>query len=360
MTSSRVSLALALVGSFGCGAAHDVKAPMQPAAPASTAVATKPPSPPSPPSAPTEPAAPTEPTAPTPTTGVLRVARSVDLGKWPEGVAVAGGVAWVADSGNRRVARVELTTTKPPTYIPVGRLPVEIAIANDGKVYALAHTDNAIWEIDPKSARGRVFATVKDCPQSMTLDATAIWVLLWQKCSSADSSVVRVDLTTRRSTTSPKTGRDAWAIAEEGGRAWVARSDAVVVVSGSDLHDVQEIAKGPRTPARRLVRGLGGVYMTAEDRVMRLDEAKREVTAEVKLGERVSGIATGAHDVVAIGASGKVWRLDPTTLERRAELTPSAPTGEPRSLAVYDDQLLVTTSTSDGGQDHGRLLVLAP
>src|SRR5262249_5320473 len=71
-------------------------------------------------------------------------------GKWPEGAALAHGALWVAESGSRRVLRLDPGTGDVKAKIPVGRLPVDMFSGHDGALYTIAQTDRALYRIDPK------------------------------------------------------------------------------------------------------------------------------------------------------------------------------------------------------------------
>lgn len=75
--------------------------------------------------------------------------RKIAVGKWPEGVTVVDGAAWVAESGDRKVARVDLATGKVDMRVAMGRLPTSMVTGPDGAIYALVVTDSSIKVIRP-------------------------------------------------------------------------------------------------------------------------------------------------------------------------------------------------------------------
>lgn len=326
-------------------------------------MAPAPPAPAGSPAPPTEPAGPAPSPPPplavaeAPARQQLVVERTLPLGKWPEGVVVVDGAAWVAESGARRVARVALDGNAKAVHVSVGRLPVEMGHAANGKVYALAHTDKTLWEIDPASNRGRVLATVADCPESMALDGGVAWVLLWSKCSSAGSSVARVDLATGKQASSPATGDDAWGIAPGAGRAWVARGNGTL--SSVDVATLQDVRTDDTrsTPRASSVVGAGRdtIYASHGAVVVRTDAATGKATHSATLADRVAVVAPDVQVVWVVGAAGTIWALDPASLRVQRELKPESPY-EPHGFARWGERFVVTVH---GPGDEGRLLVLA-
>lgn len=352
MLRSTVAISLALALLY-CGApAADPKPAAAPVITVPVASADQPPPPPAP--APAR-----EPEPPPPVARVaLRIDRTIPTGEWPEGVAVVGDVAWVAESGSRRIERVALDRDAPSATVAVGRLPTDIAAGANGKLYTLAHTDRALWEIDPKTMKGRVIDTLPDCPEAMALGDGAVWALLWKDCGSGSSSVVRVDLTSRKQTRSPEIGRNAWSIAYAAQKAWVATSDTLASIDGATLRGIRTFEPSPQpTVARKIVSGPHGVYVNAEGGVLRVDPARGEVIERGRVPEEIGALYADAELVLAASQRGAMWMLDPMTLEITKELAAPSPGFNAHAIARYKDRFVVTDHGSD--RAHGRLLVLS-
>lgn len=293
-----------------------------------------------------------------PVRGSLRLEKTLVVGKWPEDVKVLGGAAWVTESGDRSVARVPFDSDARPTRVKVGRLPVQLHVAPDGKLYTVAQTDGTLWEIDPTTARGRTVARVSGCVQSFTLGEGAAWMLLWSGCSSQGSSVVRVDLATRKQVTSPETGPWAWSIAQAQGRAWVAIGDGTLAfVGGEVLNSIGKVGKPvPGIPARSIVAGPQGIYSSALDVVSRTDPKTATTTHQTTLSEPIAALFADAEGVVAVGRKGTVSLLSPLTLELTAELTSPVNDALPHAIARSGGKLLIVDHGTSG---PGRLHVLS-
>ncbi|WP_437976900.1 hypothetical protein WMF11_07085 [Sorangium sp. So ce295] len=289
----------------------------------------------------------------------LTVDKAIPIGKWPEGVAVVGDTAWVAESGNRRVARVDLKRGEVTAHVAVGRLPVQVVASPAGVVYTLSHTDQAVWAIDGQTARARALARLPDSPQDMVVADDALWVLLWSKGSSTDSSVVRIDPATGAQRRSPALGRDAFALAVGHGRIWVAHGHGdVSVVDQTSLQPRDDLHIGDSH--RRIAAGPGAVFTDVRSGVVRVDPASGRATHEVALGEPVAVLQQTGDEVIAVGQSGRTWLLDPENLTIRAILAAPEGVRSPHAAMRYGETLLLTEFDDAGGagKTDGRLLLL--
>jgi outer membrane protein assembly factor BamB len=355
------SLALLALLITACGPTEPL--PVAPVTPASSAIAAPPGEPTSTPIVPAS-AAPTAsasavaevPKAPSP--AALAIVKALPVGLWPEGVALHDGDAFVAESGDRKIARVELATGKIKARIAAGRLPVELDAGPDGTVYALAHTDQNVLAIDPATNRARAVAHLPDYPQDLKLADGALWVLLWDKQSSADSTVVRVDPKNGKQTRSAKLGKSAWSLAVGGGRVWVAHDDRISVLDEITLEKKADLAIPSGHHA--LVAGAGAVFTDLGTRVAQIDLATQKIMLGPDLGEPTAALAIAGSEVLAAGRKGHVWRLDAATLTVKATLSPEAPF-TPQAIAARGDTIVVTTHDSrDAKAEHGTLLVIGP
>ena len=350
----RAALAGALACVVGCGSGP-VPEPPRPPAPVT----------PQPPAASTSAApaptafsaAPLPPAAP-PARGRLKIERTLPLATWPERVVVIGDDAWVTESGKRRVARLSLKGDAPPTYVPVGRLPVDLALAPNGKLYAVAQTDKQVWEIDPSTAKAKVFSTLPDCPEAMAIGGNALWVLLWTKCSSAGSSVVRVGLSDRKQSMSPPTGKDAWSLAHGADRAWIAVADGTVAVLGDPSAPVATVAS-PKVEhtSRVIASGPNGIYLSEANDVVRIDPATSARARDARLDHRVLTIFADERRVVVGTRARTLWLLDPETLETQQTLRMPVADADPRDVAPYGDGFVWIDPGPD--REHARLFVLS-
>ena len=76
----------------------------------------------------------------------------IDVGKWAEGLAWDGRSLWVAESGQRTVARIDLAARRVVEHVKVGRLPTDMVATSAGAVDALVATDKSVWKRSPMAA----------------------------------------------------------------------------------------------------------------------------------------------------------------------------------------------------------------
>jgi len=120
-----------------------------------------------PPAAPAPPAA----AAPAPARAPAERAltpRIIPVGKWAEGIAFDGTSLWVAESGQRTIAQVNVESGKVVRHVNVGRFPVGMTSAADGSIYTLLKTDKLIWLQSPGKPSGRALASdLEGCPNGI-------------------------------------------------------------------------------------------------------------------------------------------------------------------------------------------------
>lgn len=286
----------------------------------------------------------------------LQHAQTIAVGLWPEGVVTDGTTAWVAESGQRRLARVDLRSGKVTARVPVGRLPVHVVRGPDGMLYSLVHTEKKIMAIHPRTDKVTVVANLPDCPQQMVYADGALWVLLWQDCSSINATVLRLDLASRRQWRSGPVGRDAWSLAVGYGRVWVAHGQGTVSVL-----EAQSLVSQPRLQAgswhRHIVAGSAALFTDdAGGGVLRLDPHTGQVAQSTVLGEVLTGLTWAADTVIALGQQGTIWLLDPATLTVRAQRQAAPELQTLRFAVLHGTTLLVTAHAGRG--THGSLVVL--
>ena len=117
----------------------------------------------------------------------------IPVGKWPEGIASDGRYLWVAESGSRRIAKVDQRRGRIVSRVKVGRLPVQMMALADGRILSLVHTDKKLWQQPTPKGKGRTLARIGDCPVSMTGDSAGIWVATYVNCTGDKSKIFEID-----------------------------------------------------------------------------------------------------------------------------------------------------------------------
>ena len=200
----------------------------------------------------------------------------------PGGVAYGAGAAWVTDTADDRLLRVD-PSGEVVDRIPVGRGPAGVA-AGDGQIWVANQLDGTVSEVNP--AAGVVVATigVGNGPVAIASGYGSVWV-----ANVTDSTLSRLD---------PGSGR---------------------VVATIPLGS---------TPTGLAV-GAGGVWVTSADTgsLVRVDPHTNRVSRVVPVGGSAAGVAIGAGSVWAADTSGSVARIDPRTGQVRTMRIGGQPAG---------------------------------
>ena len=278
-----------------------------------------------------------------------------------EGIAFDGKWLWAAESGQRTIARIDLTRGTAVERVKVGRLPVDMASTGDGDVFALVQTDNAIWR--QRAGRGSVFAHVPDCPNGMVAHRGNLWVLNQPTCSSEHSRVSRVDARNGRQVQSSELGEWGQALTALGRQIWVAhaRGVALTAVDVDSLRafpvEVRSASLWAITANPSNVYAGGRIDGTSDDGlVVKIDPATRTEVARARVSQRVTSLVGDDENIVAIGDKGTIWVLSAQNLTLRRTITLSTGAFSPRAMKIVQDNLLVTATTFRG--ENGAVFVL--
>jgi DNA-binding beta-propeller fold protein YncE len=155
--------------------------------------------------------------------------RVIPVGKWAEGIAVSDNSLWVAESGQRTIAQIDLNRGNVVRRVQVGRLPVGMMLGNDGAVYTLVQTDNLVWQ-QPKTNRGRALGGLAGCPQGLAGADQYLWVLTMPECSSVSSRLVRIDPRSGERTSSKVLAEWGQAVTTHQGKVWVAQRAIIAAI----------------------------------------------------------------------------------------------------------------------------------
>jgi hypothetical protein len=279
--------------------------------------------------------------------------RRVTVGKWPEGVVVTAEGAWVAESGQRK-----LTLYAPDgaarQSVKIGRLPTSLALAQDGAVLALVVTDKLLKRVDPKTKKATTLAKLPDYGEEMITSPDATFVLLWEKDSSVNSSILRIGAAKGKPQRSAPLGENADAICRAGDEVWVAHAHRLSSVNAQTLALNPEVAM--QGYWREIACDARAVFVASGPTLARVDVAARKETARVTLERRAAAMATRGDALFVALDNGEVLRLDAATLAIQARRAPAAP-ASPRTLRLTDDALWMTSyDSSDTVTDTGELL----
>jgi hypothetical protein len=288
--------------------------------------------------------------------------RVIPVGKWAEGIAFDGSSLWVAESGQRTIAQLDLGRGSVARRITVGRLPVGMTVGSDGAVYALVQTDQLVWQQFPGSAKGRAITGLEGCPDGLASSARYLWVLTWPDCTSNSGRVIRVDPEHSDRAASNILGEYAQSLVEKDGKVWVAhqRGQALSIVDDQTL----AIRKADVQGASLQVISAGGanVYVGgslgeggSQGLVAAIDASTARETHRATLDQPVAVVTNDGANVVAVGDKGKIWVFSADRLELQRTITLTSRI-DPKAALIQGDELYLSSGQQQG--ENGAVLIL--
>lgn len=285
--------------------------------------------------------------------------RRAAVGKWPEGVAATGEGVWVAESGERKLALLD-KDGEVVKRVNIGRLPVQVEVASDGGLVVLVATEQTVKRVAPKTHKVKAFPKLPAYAEDMVVEGEVAQVLLWDGDSSANSSVLRLDLGTGKTQRSENLGRNSWGVCEAGGLVWVVGDDRLSTLRADTLERLPDL--NPGAGLREVACDAQGVYLTGTGGVVRVDAKTRQVSAKADIGGRGAAVAVAGGGLYVARADGEVWVLDPVSLKVLSRHAPKTAL-EPRALVVDGADFLMTgheAAPGAKGKDSGTLLRATP
>ena len=225
---------------------------------------------------------------------------AIPVGVNPAGIAFAGGFAWVANSGEGTVSKVDLKANRQVARVPVGD-PSNLAGCVSRNVHQTPHGDFRIRNCDlPKAVAG---------------SKGAVWA------GKGDTqSLVRIDPASNRVVATIPIGIEAWYIAATDADVWVSdwRTQTVVRVDPATNRVVATIPGLPNGPTGIAVTP-GGVWVACsrDNVIVRIDPATNQVAGSVQTDLTPLPV-TYAYGSVWVRnemreGTGSVQRIDPGT-----------------------------------------------
>jgi hypothetical protein len=303
--------------------------------------------------------------------------RSIQVGKWAEGIVFDGSSLWVAESGQRTIAQVNVAQGNVTRRVTVGRLPTKMVLGRDGAVYALIATDNVLWQQFPNTGQGKQLGGLDCYPQDMAAGEQSLWVLAWvgPGCDSSASRLIKVDPRGGGRTSSGLLGGtgQAYAVAVNRGKAWVVHTGGqpLSVVDEQSL-SIQKanVAGGAFLTTISFSAGsavyVGGNYGSpngSQGLVASIDPATLKESRRQIVDQPIAVMADDDRHLVAVGAKGKIFVFSSNGLElqRTIELpsirfTPEAGAG-PKSALIRGDEIYISNGQQSG--ENGAVLILS-
>ncbi|MEO1397375.1 MAG: SH3 domain-containing protein [Pseudomonadota bacterium] len=289
------------------------------------------------------------------------IPREIPVGKWPEGMTHDGTSLWVAESGQRTIAAVNMATGQIVERKRVGRLPTEMTNSLDGSFFTLVATDKIVRRFAPFGDE-TVLANLGTCPENMIFAEGNLWATVLPSCSSESSQVVRVDPKTGAQARSAVLGEWAQAVTNHSGEVYVfhTRSPEMTVVNmqsmGHVTLDVSGVGFWAAASNSNWVFGAGRVQASREDGlVLSFDPRTKQEVGRASVSERVIQLHADDNYVVALGSKGTMWVFDEGSMQLLRTITPSIGPYKPRSMIEHQGSLLVSATQRRG--DDGSILV---
>lgn len=283
----------------------------------------------------------------------------IPVGKWPEGIASDGRHLWVAESGSRRIAKVDQRRGRIVSRIKVGRLPVQMMALADGRILSLVHTDKKLWQQPTPKGKGRTLARIGDCPVSMTGDSAGIWVATYVNCTGDKSKIFEID---------PRTGKTRRRFDLQDGAFDISSNDQAVFVISTFRQDstltaikkaTGEIRRRPLQGARyHHIRATRGQLVAAgavgdSGIVASLRQANGP---KVSLPRPVAALAMDDTHVVAIDDTGVIHVFAAKGLAKLRTITTDYGNYRPQTALIDGYRLTITTHRGQG--QNGSILMI--
>jgi len=283
----------------------------------------------------------------------------IEVGKWPEGLALIGDSLWVAESGDRSLAKYEASAGTLVERIEAGRLPVHLATAGN-TVYATINTDKKIFQQGPAGTGKVIASTGSDAPEALASDDDAVHVLLHPEGSSADSAVMRIDPATGTTARSPSLGANATDLVVSGEHLWVSSNPVgedqpggtLSRLDADSLELIEQIPVGGRL--WRLAQSDGIVFAGGGEEdagtLVSIDAASGEMFGFADYaGSMVAVIATEGDFVITADSGGLIHIHHQTNLIPQRTIRLEVEPFTPRDLIVTPTALFLSAHRGETG-----------
>jgi DNA-binding beta-propeller fold protein YncE len=259
---------------------------------------------------------------PTPIQPTLGPVTRIRVGSVPVSVAVTPDAAWVLNSGDSTISRIDPGTGRVQSSVlvsgPAGpRGGMAFATVAEGRlwvVHASGWDSSAISVIDPSTGRtlntfgfGGTALSSMGMPGNLAIGAGAVWAALHGEDEVQRYEPATGELLDRFPLPAPT------ALAVDDQAVWVASDDGRLRSIDVDTGAVR--VRATTELVTRIRVGQGGIWlMTFDGKVLRLDRRTGRVVAQVSGSFKAADLAVGAEGVwVYDQRQGAVVRIDPRT-----------------------------------------------
>ncbi len=286
------------------------------------------------------------------------------VGKTPEGIVFDGRFFWVAEAGQRTIARVDAASGNIIERTKVGRLPVDMSMASNGRVYTTVQTDQTIWAQN-SAEKGRKFATLKDYPSAMVGNDETLWVLVEPGGNSSTAKVVRLNKRNADAIGSPILPYNASGLVKHKGNIWVGHAhgpqggvlsklDPETLGKRGSFNTVESLSKiGSNSHS---LYAIGGDW-DKNGMVAKYDTQTGKVAEFKGLPDEFSyALAATEEYVIVAGYHGRIWVVSAKDLTILRDIKLDLGKFQPSTILPIDDTLYITTHKGQG--ENGSVLVI--
>jgi len=280
-----------------------------------------------------------------------RIVSSMRVGTQPDGIALAAGDLWIANTSDGTVTRVDPVDGRTVQVVAVGESPTAVA-AGFGSVWVANSGDGSVSRINPAVNRIVDRIAVGIGPYGIATDDRWVWVT-----NRLDGTLSRIDPEHDHPTTFA-VGETPLGVAAAGGKVWVADFERGAVVrvdpATGGIVDSIPVGKGPSAIAAR-----GDQVWVTDTRagtVSRIDPVSEIVKPVVDVGQDPGGLAIADDAVwVAVASPPSLVRVDLASGAAKQHLL----AGSPRSVLLQGDDQVVTIRGVPGAHRGGTLRVVS-
>jgi YVTN family beta-propeller protein len=254
------------------------------------------------------------------------VVQTTVVGGAPQALAVYESDLWVVNSGAASVSRLSLKTSQVVDTVRVGNLPAAIAAAESG-IWVVNTADDSVVRIDPTTGRTGEPIAVGFRPGGIAVDADTVWV-----SNTGDGTVSAIDVRSRAAGSSIAVGAGPAGIAVSEGSVWVANSLSQTVsrIDPSTRQVVATIRVGDGPQSITLIENRPWVSNEFDGTVTMIDPVANRVLKTIATGTSVRGLVSDGNSVyattrslVAAGHRGGTLHITTGHLPDEAGIDPS-------------------------------------
>jgi peptide/nickel transport system substrate-binding protein len=267
----------------------------------------------------------------------------------PNGVAYGAGAAWVTDSADGLLLRVD-PAGQVIDRIPVGHGPAGVAVG-DGEVWVANELDGTVSEVNPSPGRPVSVIPVGIGPSAIAFGYGSVWV-----ANVTSDTLSRIGAATGAVTSTIALSSAPAGVAAGAGAVWVLSQQTGVLLrvdpATNQLSEAITIGQSPDG----LAVGGGRIWVAdAGGTLTRLDPWTGKVR-RIRVSGAPAGVVYASHAVwVANGINGTVSRIDPVTGAAQLIRVGNEPTG----LAAAGNAVWATVLPALTSHRGGTLTVIA-